>query len=255
VGREAYSGIRLQTLRDLTAVAGLTFWSALDRTEERERNGKTVMARASEIMVVARGLLLGERPFQGFSPAGAYDYESLILKNCRYVPRDKAEENPALKQPIAYCIIVNPAMGKIFAYKRAERDGDYDEVRLRGKWSLGIGGHIDRADLTAENPIRASMLRELGEEIEITGPLTPRILGYINDDMDMVGKVHFGLLYRLDTEAREITQRATEIAEAMMLTAGEWQHMLRRRDIVIEEWSRIASAPLLESLTAGGNRH
>ncbi|MCX6340272.1 MAG: NUDIX domain-containing protein [Candidatus Aureabacteria bacterium] len=213
------------------------------------------MSKGQEIMVVERDLLLRERPFQGFSPAGAYDYESLILKNYRYAPRGNVEDNPALKQPIAYCIIVNPAMGKIFAYKRAEGDGDYDEVRLRGKWSLGIGGHIDRADLAAENPVRASMLRELGEEIEITGPLTPRILGYINDDMDMVGKVHFGLLYRLDTEAREITQRATEIAESRMLTAGEWQRMLRRRDIVIEEWSRIASGPLLESLSAGGMRH
>jgi predicted NUDIX family phosphoesterase len=73
--------------------------------------------------------------------------------------------------------------------------------------------------------------------------------------MDMVGKVHFGLLYRLDTEVREITRRGREIAEARMLTAEEWQHMLRRKDIVVEEWSRIASIPLLESLSAGGMRH
>ena len=210
---------------------------------------------AAEIMVVERDLLLAERPFQGFSPAAGYDYESLVLKNYRYEQREEAEGNPALKQPIAYCIILNPALGRIFAYKRSEGKEDYDEARLRGKWSLGIGGHIDRTDLTAENPIRASMLRELEEEITITVALEPRILGYINDDMDMVGKVHFGLLYRLDTEAREITQRAREIAEARMLTAGEWQHMLCRKDIVIEEWSRIASTPLLESLSAGGMHH
>jgi len=203
-------------------------------------------------MVVARRLLLGERPFQGFSPEGAHDYESLILKNYRYVLRDKAEKNSALKQPIAYCIIVNPARRELFAYKRAEVAGDYDEERLRGKWSIGIGGHIDCVDMAADNPIRASMLRELGEEIAWEGALRPAILGYINDDMDMVGKVHFGLLYRLDTEAREIKQRTKEIAEARMLNAGEWQRMLRRRDIAIEEWSRIASGPILGSLSAGG---
>ena len=91
------------------------------------------------------------------------------------------------------------------------------------------------------------MLRELGEEIQIAGELKPRIMGYINDDMNMVGKVHFGLLYCLDTEAAEIAPRAREIAEARMLTEEEWRGMLRRKDIVVEEWSRIASAPLLES--------
>jgi predicted NUDIX family phosphoesterase len=202
----------------------------------------------AEIMVVDREILLEERNFQGFIPAGACDYESFILDHYRYVPRSEAEECPALKQPIAYCVIVNRSLGKIFAYRRAEAEGDYGEARLRGKWSLGIGGHIDRSDLAAENPIRASMLRELGEEIEIAGRLRPKILGYINDDTDMVGRVHFGLLYLLDTGAEEIAPRAREIAEARMLTEGEWQGMLRRDDIVIEEWSRIASGPLLESL-------
>ncbi len=208
-----------------------------------------------EIMVVERDAILGEKPFQGFSPAAGYDYESLALKNYRYEQREEAEGNPALKQPIAYCIVVNPALGRIFAYRRSERKEDYDEARLRGKWSLGIGGHIDRADLASGNPIMASMLRELEEEIAITVALKPRILGYINDDMDMVGKVHFGLLYRLDTEAREIAHRGREIAEARMLTVEEWRHMLRRKDIIVEEWSRIASTPLLESLSATGTPH
>jgi predicted NUDIX family phosphoesterase len=210
---------------------------------------KTVMARTSQIMVVARRLLLDGRPFQGFSPAGAHDYESIILKNYRYVLRTEAEKNPALKQPIAYCIIVNPVRKELFAYKRSELEGDYDEERLRGKWSIGIGGHIDRVDMAAENPIRASMLRELDEEIAWDGASRPSILGYINDEMNMVGKVHFGLLYKLDIEAREVKQRAREIAEARMLKVEEWRHMLRRKDIVIEEWSRIASVPIIESLS------
>lgn len=206
------------------------------------------MSAHGEIMVVDRETLLGKRPFQGFVPADAYDYESLILDHYRCVPRSEAEDRPALKQPIAYCAVVNRSLGKIFAYRRAEDEGDYGEARLRGKWSLGIGGHIDRTDLAAENPIRASMLRELGEEIGIEGELRPGIVGYINDDMDMVGKVHFGLLYRLDTGAAEIAPRAREIAEAGMLTAGEWRDMLLRKDVVVEEWSRIASAPLLAGL-------
>jgi predicted NUDIX family phosphoesterase len=197
-------------------------------------------------MVVERGALLDERPFQGFSPAPSYDYESLILKHYRYAPRADAEEDPSLKQPIAYCIIVNSARGLLFIYRRAE--GDYDEARLRGKWSVGIGGHIDRADLSERNPIRASMLRELGEEIKWKGPLEPRILGYINDDIDMVGKVHFGLLYLLDTDEASLEPATREIAETRMIPLAEWRRMLDDPGCPIEGWSRIASAALLENL-------
>lgn len=200
------------------------------------------------IMVVGREALLGGRPFQGFSPAPAFDYESLILRNYRYEPREAAEEDPSLKQPIAYCIIVNPRRGLILAYRRADAEGDYAEKRLRGKWSMGVGGHIDPVDLAGANPIRASMLRELGEEIRCPASGEPRILGYINDDVDMVGKVHFGLLYRLDTEAASVEPATREIAEARMIPAAQWRGMLARRGPAVEGWSRIAFPPLLASL-------
>ncbi|MCX6357514.1 MAG: hypothetical protein NT045_06545 [Candidatus Aureabacteria bacterium] len=201
---------------------------------------------ATEIMVVEREQLLRERPFQGFSPADAYDYESLMLRHYHYTPRRLAEQDPRLKQPIAYCIIVNPAMGRIFFYRRAAEEA-YHEKRLRDKFSIGIGGHIDRIDLASKNPIRASMLREIGEEVALDGAHEPRILGYINDDVDMVGKVHFGLLYRLDTDAAEVIPKTPEIASAAMVTVAEWRGMLQR-EAGIEGWSRIASDPLLASL-------
>ncbi len=202
-----------------------------------------------EIMVVERGVLLKKRTFQGFSPAGGYDYESLVLKHYHYSPRWEVEDNPNLKQPIAYCIIVNPVEKRIFAYKRAEEEGHYEEKRLRGKWSLGIGGHIDRIDQTSSNPIQASLLRELSEEISWSEPFEPHILGYINDDADMVGKVHFGLLYVLDTKALEIKPRSKEITESRMVTVDEWHEMLHLGESGIEGWSRIASEPILKDLS------
>jgi len=201
-----------------------------------------------EIMVVERDLLLGEKTFQGFLPADRFDYESIILKNYHYAPRRAAELDPGLKQPIAYCMIVNPSAGSIFAYRRACGENDYAEERLRGKWSIGIGGHIDRADLSAENPILASMIRELTEEIAWEGPAEPRLLGYLNDELDMVGKVHFGLLYRLEASVGAITPRSREIAESRMVATSEWGKMMREPEQQIEGWTRIASGPLLRSL-------
>ena len=206
------------------------------------------MTRPGEgtIMVVGREALLAGRPFQGFSPASAFDYESLILRNYRYEPRGAAEEDPSLKQPIAYCVIVNPRLGLILAYRRADAEGDYAEKRLRGKWSMGVGGHIDPVDLAGANPIRASVLREIGEEIRCAADGDPRILGYINDDSDMVGRVHFGVLYRLDTRATAVEPATREIAEARMIPASRWRAMLDGRGAAVEAWSRIAFGPLLE---------
>lgn len=200
------------------------------------------------IMVVDRELLLGRSPFQGFLPAGRQDYETLILENFRYEPRAAVEEDPTLKQPIAYCMIVNPEKSLLFIYRRAESEGDYAEARLRGKWSIGIGGHIDPGDLDDPNPLHASMLREIDEEIELNRFGEPRILGYINDDVDMVGKVHFGLLYIVETEAVFVAPRSVEVAEAKMITVGEWNEMLGNEGITIEGWSRIATPYIVDAL-------
>ncbi|MCX6355813.1 MAG: NUDIX domain-containing protein [Candidatus Aureabacteria bacterium] len=201
-----------------------------------------------EVMVVDRGLLLAERTFQGYVPPEFHDYESVILGNYRYVPRAQAEVDPNLKQPVAYCAIVNPRERRVFAYRRATAKDDYAEERLRGKWSIGIGGHIDPADRSAANPVRASLVRELAEELVWEGPAEPRLIGYINDDRDMVGKVHFGLLYRIDKGMKEIRARTGEIAEARMVAWKEWEKMMRSRAYRVEGWSRIVSEPLSRSL-------
>ena len=202
--------------------------------------------------MVDRGLLLAERAFQGYVPPEFHDYESVILRNYRYVPRAQAEVDPNLKQPVAYCAIVNPRERLVFAYRRATVKDDYEEERLRGKWSIGIGGHIDLADRSAVNPVRASMLRELAEELVWEGPAEPRLIGYINDERDMVGKVHFGLLYRIDSGMKEIKPRTREIAAARMVAWEEWEEMMRSRAYRVEGWSRIVSDPLFQSIEGEG---
>ena len=198
----------------------------------------------SEIMVVDRDVILSAQPFQGYEPAGGIDYEAIVLDNYRFEPRERAENDPSLKQPVAYCMIVNPGKRLVFAYRRAG-GGDYYEERLRGKWSIGIGGHIDPGDAGAPNPIRASMMREIEEEIDFDGKLAPRILGYINDDVDMVGRVHFGLLYVAETGATSIAPRSKEIAETRMVSTGQWRAMIEDVSLVVEGWSLIAWKALL----------
>lgn len=198
-------------------------------------------------MVVDRSTLFAEIYFQGFSPAKNQDYQQVILDNYFYDKREIVETKPEFKQPIAYCIVLNKNTGNIFAYQRSVREGDYAEERLRGKWSWGIGGHIDRIDVENGNPIKASMLREIDEEIEIASYDAPKVLGYINDDESEVGQVHFGILYLIETVSR-VLPKDKEIGFGQFKTLAELQILNDDDDVSVESWSSIALPALREYL-------
>ena len=199
-------------------------------------------------MVVDRATLFADGYFQGFAAADKMDYKSIINDQYYYTKRGPAEEQPALKQPIAYCIIIHKETGDVFAYQRAAKD-TYTEERLRGKWSWGIGGHIDKIDAEGEDdPIIASLMRELDEEVYIDGHDTPRILGYINDDETPVGQVHFGLLFLIPTDSRNVKPRDAEIAWGGFKSVKELQEILESPEASVETWSEIGLAPLREYL-------
>lgn len=197
------------------------------------------------IMVVGRDELFRNDYFQGFRNANEIDYVSRILENLVWMRRADAEINPEYKQPIAYSTIINPILKKVFAYQRSKQDKDYPEKRLQGKWSWGVGGHIEKLDTNSKNPIEASFLRELGEEVEIPEKIQDiRVLGYVNDDKDDVGKVHFGILYVVETDSAEILPKDPEIAEGRLRTLSELEEICSSPDFIIEGWSKIALEPL-----------
>ncbi|PIU76096.1 hypothetical protein COS75_00800 [Candidatus Pacearchaeota archaeon CG06_land_8_20_14_3_00_35_12] len=205
------------------------------------------------IMVVEKNVLFGKDYFNGFRPQNGVDFKSRILKNFQYDKRGNVENNPGYKQPIGYCLIVNPRLKKVFAYQRASQDSKYSEKRLQGKWSWGVGGHIEKID-EAANPIHTSVLRELKEEVprEILFKAIggPRILGYINDDSEPVGRVHFGVLYVLKTNSEKIVPNDPAIARCEFRTIKELEKICSSPEVAVEGWSKIVLEPLKEYMTA-----
>ncbi|MAG19961.1 hypothetical protein CL618_00840 [archaeon] len=197
------------------------------------------------ILVVPTELLFLDGSFQGFQTPTT-DYEARILDNSRYIRRGSAEEDPTFKQPIAYCTVVNPGLKQVFAYQRSKLDPDYPEKRLQGKWSWGVGGHIEQSDGESENPIQDSMLRELEEEID--GLKNPQIsvLGYINYDQDEVSQVHFGILYLVQTDSQIILPKDPEMAHGKFRRLNELEEICETEQV--EAWSEIALQPLKEQL-------
>ena len=213
------------------------------------------------IIVVNKNVLFGNDYFEGFRLAEEIDYESRILKNFQVMrrgstsepknhPEGNAELNSEYKQPIGYSIVFNPEIRKIFAYKRSLEDKNYGETRLQGKWSWGFGGHIEPFDTKNGNPIRQSILREVQrEEIKLKGEIySLRILGYINNDSDSVGKVHFGMLYLFTTNAERAEAVDPEIAEIRLCSVKDLESLCSSQDVKVEEWSRIALEPLRKLL-------
>ena len=239
-----------------------------------------------EIIVVEKEILFGKEYFEGFKPQYHVDFESRILSNLKSMRRGDAEKDPSHKQPIGYALIINPKTKEVFAYQRSSKDKNYGEKRLQGKWSWGVGGHIEPFDVkiaNAENhtlkhvdecnlehpkipskprlksrgkiqgffdsengnPIRESMLREvIEEELELIGEIkSSSVLGYVNDDSNDVGKVHFGILYLIEFEG-QVKPRDSEIAHGRLMSINELEKICSSPDKDVETWSEIALGPL-----------
>lgn len=198
------------------------------------------------IMVVKKEILLGANYFQGFKLSNEFDYESIILNNFEYVRRGDAEEDQTHKQPIGYSLIINPSLKQVFVYQRSSK---HDEKKLQGKCSWGIGGHIEKVDIQAENPISESMKRELSEEVKgLEKNPEIEVLGYINDDKDTVGKVHFGILYVVKTNSTILKPLDPEGETGELKPINELEKICSSSKLIVEGWSKIALNPLKKYL-------
>lgn len=203
-----------------------------------------------EILVIDRATLFADSYFQGFAPAQGLDYSKIIHDNYFYKRRGDVEPDATFKQPIAYAVIVNKETKYIFAYQRAITDS-YNESRLRGKWSWGIGGHIDKVDSEDQDPIVTSLLREIEEEVEIDAFDSPKILGYINDDETEVGAVHFGLLYLIETNSAKLKPKDQEISWGGYMSYDQLEEICMITDKNVETWSEISLEPIRKALGLG----
>jgi predicted NUDIX family phosphoesterase len=205
------------------------------------------MGKEDQIILAVERLKLFENSAEAFNGSyiGQLDYESRILNNIKWLRRGDAEIDPSHKQPIGYCLIINPTLKKVFAYRRAEKGENYHESRLAGKWSWGVGGHIEKEDILG-NPIRESMKRELLEEVKMNGNILEIVpLGYINDDNDSVGKVHFGILYAAITDSTIVEPTIDhEISFGELMSFGQLEEICSSKDCNVETWSRMALDPL-----------
>ena len=199
-----------------------------------------------DVLVVPRSVLEQAGLFQGFC-RDVEKYLPILLdpNQTRWMPREKAEEDPLFKQLIPYCLLAWSDPAGATQYFSYTRGGGQGEARLRTKRSIGVGGHIASTD--GEHGDNASyeagMLRELEEEVAISGDFTSRCVGLINDDATPVGSVHLGIVHVFDLQSPQVVSREADLLECGFQSS---QDLVADRK-QFETWSQIA----LEAIEAG----
>ena len=168
---------------------------------------------------------------QGFGTSCLQQMLERIRDFHEFADRKKAEENPSLKQVIPYVVVC--CGEKVFLMRRF---ANQDEARLRNLYSLGVGGHINEdADAHNADVLAAALERELREEINLVGEFSTRLAGYINDDSNPVGQVHFGLAYRAAVDSECVEVREKEIMSGSFVSVKEAQLVYPQ----METWSQL----------------
>jgi predicted NUDIX family phosphoesterase len=211
------------------------------------------MKEGEKVLVFPTALLasLFERvAFQGFAPTHEEGVRGIPLAGralqsiinhtaLSYQDRAEMEKNPKFKQLIPYCLFQKE--DKYFVYRRTKKGG---ENRLHELWSLGVGGHINPCDIgvnSEEYPdYITGFFREIWEE---TGLLfknyhtaMSNVVGLINDDSNDVGKVHFGVVHKIELAPdQNISSEDPAIADGQWLTQEE----IRANFDKFENWSKL----------------
>ena len=107
---------------------------------------------------------------------------------------------------------------------------------------------IEKEDAAGDNPIHDSMRREMREEVGINGIGQVQILGYINDDSEPVGEVHFGVLYLVITTDDVVNPLEPEMSEGEMMSISAFEERYKSGEENIERWTNIAFKALKEHL-------
>ena len=152
-----------------------------------------------------------------------------------FVARSEAEKDTARKQVIPY-VLFQTADG--FYTACYCRNGT--EKRLHQLCSVGVGGHINPEDrVKPDSPLAAvvtnGMRREMSEEFRLLPEDSkPVFHGIINEEKTAVGRVHLGLVYRVQVWDRQGIRPGRELSDFGWVETGR---VFQRP---LELWSKLA---------------
>jgi len=129
-----------------------------------------------------------------------YDYNIIhnIVKYQKESIRHLAELDYSHKQIVSYIVFMHNQ--DIFLMERSQKSS---EQKLKNKFSLGIGGHLNKNDL--QKDILYWGMREFEEEVNYIDLSVIKPIAIINDESNDVGKLHLGIVYIMNGDTPQIS--------------------------------------------------
>jgi predicted NUDIX family phosphoesterase len=186
------------------------------------------------VYVVPRGALPDGAGWYGLRTEALDDFVRTVERAGTYEPRAAMERDRSFKQIIPYLVLRDGA--RYFLMQRTAAGGD---VRLHGRYSIGVGGHLNPGD----GGLVGGLRREWNEELNAEFVPEFSLVALLNDDTTPVGAVHLGAVYLADVEGRPVAIRETDKLTGAFATVAAVAAVAER----LESWSRLA----FEFLEAG----
>lgn len=183
-----------------------------------------------QVLVVRREDMFPDGAWHGFVSENLDRHQHVIRERHFFKARSEVENDPSFQQIIPYVVFRHG--DRYFLTHRLRASS---EKRLRKQYSLGVGGHINPADLEGGDPILDGLKREWSEEVIYDGRFEARMLGLLNEDSSPVSKVHLGVVFLVDGDTPDIRIRETDKLAGELMTLNE----MRMFYLAMESWSQI----------------
>lgn len=155
-------------------------------------------------------------------------------------PRAQVEEDLSWRQIATYCLVMDGSRC-VFRYPRSG-----GERRLNGRWSIGVGGHVNADDVkfswgTSISwcwTIGRAVSRELDEELDREVCFrfaNPILIGLIDDRSDPVGRHHLGCVATIQVPGGVVMRDDSGRNIGEYVTVDQ----LRATRDSLESWSRV----------------
>ncbi|MFT9206407.1 NUDIX domain-containing protein [Acetobacter orientalis] len=187
----------------------------------------------------------------GFIPMDHGEAIELLEKaGLWFGPRRILEECEDYRQIIPYIIL--RVGDRVVRYTRTPAGG---EVRLHGRMSIGLGGHVDLADAETSGDcfkllgtVEQAAQRELKEELGDVTCECRRWVGLLVDNDTAVGRVHIGLIGVWNINNLPYRETEDAVGEVELVSLDKLGEQVER----LETWSAML-LPWLESELLGSN--
>lgn len=191
-----------------------------------------------QVYVVPRSALIDQAGWYGIRTDGLDAFVAALERDGRYEPREPMELDPAFKQVIPYLVLRDG--GRYFLMQRTTAGSD---ARLHGRYSIGVGGHLNPGD----GGLLGGLRREWEEEVIADFVPTFRLVALLNDDTTDVGAVHLGAVYIADAAGRPVAVRETDKLTGSFVEPAGVEAVIDR----METWSRLVFEFLAADSMAG----